>query len=307
MHSWSLSRQLWVVGRATPIPEVVTPDSWASIDQEMCDRFWHTYRSTLDSFDLFVVDHPVCLAACFEKFDRPVVAVATTRYELGLTRDPERWRWLNWTLQAMHDRGQLLPLSNNRGDREYAREHLGFDWPTVPSLCEYPGAQYSGEDPRWLRVRLGRPPLPQPYSWADLARCRGIYHVPYNCSQISICEQYAAGIPLVFPTRERLLDLARRDVFGAMAQVSLRRVEQLPPGEGLNDYTSRATLARWVDLCDWYDEDWMPGIVTVDAEPDRVDLDGVDWRRAAGVIAAARPVRRDRILRAWRDVFARLE
>ena len=181
----------------------------------MCDRVWHTYRSTLDSFDLFVVDHPVCLAACFEKFDRPVVAVATTRYELGLTRDPERWRWLNWTLQAMHDRGQLLPLSNNRGDREYAREHLGFDWPTVPSLCEYPGAQYSGEDPRWLRVHLGRPPLPQPYSWADLARCRGIYHVPYNCSQISVFEHYAAGIPLVFPTRERLLDLATRDVFGA--------------------------------------------------------------------------------------------
>ena len=229
------------------------------------------------------------------------------RYELGLTRDPERRRWLDGTLQAMHDRGQLLPLSNNRGDREYAREHLGFDWPTVPSLCEYPGAQYSGEDPRWLRVHLGRPPLPQPYSWADLARCRGIYHVPYNCSQISIFEHYVAGIPLVFPTRERLLDLARRDVFGAMAQVSLRRVERLPPGEGLNDYTSRATLARWVDLCDWYDEDWMPGIVTVDAEPDRVDLDGVDWRRAAGVIAAARPVRRDRILRAWRDVFARLE
>lgn len=302
LHSWCASEVPWLArGSQDPsFREIVT---WHGAGPDACDRFHHRYGEALTCFDAVIVDHPIWFAALFERLDRPVIANVTTRYELGVTHSPERWQWLDGTLRRMRDRGQLMPVSNNRADREYSREHLGFDWPMTPSLCEYTGIKYVGDRPGWLLAALERPPLPSPYPWTDLGRYRGIRHVPYNASLMSFTEHYAAAIPLAVPSPERLLQMALDDELDAMAQVSLFRYGGLPPGEGLNDYRSRDVLATWISRCDWYNEEWMPHVIVTDAPPESQSL---DLAAISARMAAFNVIRRDRILASWRETLGRI-
>lgn len=299
VHSWCVSRHMWTHGHDVPIVANQALCNWEAIDEAYCDRFVHRYRAHLSSFDAFIVDHPICFAALFEHTGRPVIANATTRYDLGLTGDPVRWGWLDGVLRRMYERGQLIPISNNRGDRAYGGELLGFDFPNAPSLCEYPRIAYSGNVAEWLRTSLDRPPLPRPYDWQALGAYRGLVHVPYNCSQMSVTEQYAAALPLVVPSPRRLLEMALADQHHAMSQVSCRRVCGMPEGEGLHAYRSPDTLARWVALSDWFDEEWMPFVVHCDGPIDAAFLESLDARSISRSMAAFNVQRRERILRFW--------
>ena len=305
VYSWCVSRQMTRIGHDVPVVAARALHEWHDIDEAYCERFVRGYGPHLGGFDAFIVDHPVCFAALFEHTGRPVIAHATTRYDQGVIADPRRAPWLDRTLQRMHDRGQLIAISNNRGDRDYARDHLGFEWPLLPSLCEYTGIHYTGAEPAWLRQSYGRPPLPQPYAWQDLGRYRGIVHTPYNCSMMSITEHFAAAMPIVVPSQQRLLTMAIAETDGAMLHVSHRRVVELPAGEGWNDYASPETLARWIGLSDWYDEDWMPGVIAADDPDDDAFLSAIDTAAVSRSIAAFLPARRDRILNGWRGVIAR--
>ena len=300
-HSWCVSRAAWFArGAQDPAVSALLQ---SRIDEDACDRFHRAFAGALECFDVIVVDHPVSYAALFARLGRPVVAMATTRYDLGAVEDPPVWAWLDRTIAEMFDRGQLIPLSNNRGDRAYGRHRFGFDWPTIPSLCEYCRIDYTGEHGRWLRTTLAEPPLPQPYAWSDLGRFRGIGHVPYNCSQMSVFEQYSAAIPLAFPTPERLLALAVSGEMGAMTQVSSLRVAGRPPGADWNAYDDRRTLAQWVEVCDWYDDEWMPAIVQLDDVGDQGRLAAVDARSVSRRMADDQPRRRREILARWRRVL----
>ena len=42
-------------------------------------------------------------------------------------------------------------------------------------------------------------------SWEHLYSYRGIIHIPYNISTMSIFEQKAAGIPLFFPNKSKII------------------------------------------------------------------------------------------------------
>jgi hypothetical protein len=306
VHSWCVAEVPWVA-RGRQDPYLTSTFSWASPGPDTCDRFPRRYGAHLQCFDAFIVDHPIWFAALFETLDKPVIAQVASRYDLGVTADPTLWRWLDGTLGRMYDRGRLIPLSNNRGDRAYAREHLGFDWPTIPSLCEYTGISYVGDRPEWLLASLARPPLPKPYAWSDLGRYRGIRHVPYNTSLMSFTEQYAAAIPLVVPSPGRLLQMALDDEMDAMAHASLLRHLRLPPGDGWNDYRSPDVLQRWIALCDWYDEEWMPHVISLDDAPFSAALGTLDARTISARMASFNIDRRKRILEAWRGVLGRCE
>jgi hypothetical protein len=307
VYSWSVSSHLWRVGHDVPVEAARALAGWSDvIDAEFCDRFVHRYRPHLTGFDAFVVDHPVCFAPLFEHTGRPVIANSTTRYDLGVAGSPSRSAWLDATLRRMYGRGQLIPMSNNLGDRAYASARLGFDWPNLPSLCEYTGASYHGEKPQWLRASSQRSPLPPPYDWKDLGAYRGIVHTPYNCSQMSIIEHYASGLPIVVPSEARLLDMALADLEGAMSQVSLRRVLGLPPGEGMDDFRSPGALRQWVALSDFYDDEWMPGVVRAEDPIEESFLASLDSRAISGRIARFLPERRRRIMAGWSDVINRV-
>ena len=142
---WTLSAHAWVLGRERDTVDVVTEQTWRHIDQSMCDAFYERYKDEFQHFDGFIVTHTPCFAPLFEKWGKPIIVVASTRYEHPFTATPERWEDFNAWLVRANERGQIIPLSNNKYDGAYAEHFTGFPWPTISSYCGYTGMEYSPE------------------------------------------------------------------------------------------------------------------------------------------------------------------
>jgi hypothetical protein len=85
---------------------------------------------------------------------------------------------------------------------------------------------------------------------------------------MSIFEQYTANIPLFFPTKNLLLDLAfNTNLSGALSEISFNQVNNIDSGSIIgggendpNDYKCRNNVEKWLSLADYYDEENMPFI-----------------------------------------------
>jgi len=72
---------------------------------------------SFDDYDCFIACYPPAFSLLYEKFDKPIIAVAATRYEHPFSGDQDRWGWFNEKLIAMIDSGQITPVSNNKYDK----------------------------------------------------------------------------------------------------------------------------------------------------------------------------------------------
>jgi hypothetical protein len=297
---WTLSGHAWVFGRQRDPVDVITHQNWQSLEQAMCDAFYERYRDELSGYDGFIVTHTPSFALLYERFGKPIIVIASTRYEHPFSGDAGRWSHFNEALQRLRERGFLVPLANNRYDAAYAKAFTGFDWPVIPSLCEYVEApatltqqtyvsfgDYQGlanasplligkaavrRPPslgkRILRRLTGRQTTPG-YSWQDLAAHRGAVHVPYNASTMSLFEQSTSNLPLFFPTPAYLRQLFVEDGGRTvLSQLSHNQYLGLPPksaiaplsGSDPNDFRDVDNVMEWVSLADFYDPANMPHI-----------------------------------------------
>ena len=61
----------------------------------MCNDFYEKHRNELDKYDGFIVTHIPMLSLLYEKFKKPIILIASTRYEYPFTNDIRKWIWLN--------------------------------------------------------------------------------------------------------------------------------------------------------------------------------------------------------------------
>jgi len=256
--SKSISGHNWVFNREPAQVDVVNQETWKNLDQKMADEFYERYKDELSEYDGFIVTYPPTFAILFEKFDKPIIAVAATRYEAPCSQSEERWNWVNRKLIEMIDRGQLIAVANNKYDKHYCEYFLQRDWKHIPSICEYTGAKYTGT--REQSIVSGRTSLNAPdvlhitqigrHSWQDLYSYKSIIHIPYNASLMSIFEQYTANVPLIFPTKGLAIQLPSfmREAFFPGTMLSNKEFEYFASHDRL-------------DLADFYDEEWMPHLL----------------------------------------------
>ena len=87
-------------------------------------------------------------------------------------------------------------------------------------------------------------------------------------SLMSIFEQYTSNIPLFFPTEQFMLTLYQAKFGGIMGESSFNLIHNQPNkssvlplhGLDLNDYKDIKSVKKWIELADFYDEEWMPHI-----------------------------------------------
>ncbi|MEP9377541.1 hypothetical protein ABLE91_12545 [Aquabacter sp. CN5-332] len=341
---WTLSGHAWVLGRERDKVDVINHLNWRSIDRAMCDAFYDRYKDELARYDGFIVTHSPCFAMLYERWNKPIITIASTRYEHPFTDQPEKWRAFNGFLQRGIDSGLIIPLSNNRYDAAYAEAFTGRSWPTISNYCDYTGASYQpGSDtflywskfkqqelpphmldkdrlkPNRFRRLLNRVPfLPREhgFGWEAIGTYRGIVHIPYNASVMSIFEQYAAGIPLFFPSFEFLMDLygAHGDA-GVLSEISFNQVLKLESGSSImaapldpNDFKNPDSVSHWLRFADFYQTDIMPHLVYFDSFDHLrtvlrdTDLDGVSTRMSA------HNARRKQIISSqWADLLSKIE
>jgi hypothetical protein len=111
---------------------------------------------------------------------------------------------------------QMIMVSNNRGDQNYLKERGNIDSILIPSLCLYTNAHYNNPSKdEYIIFEQGvydaikavpnsekLVKRPDSYEFTDLAEYKGLVHMPYDVSSMSLFEQYFAGIPLFFPEKE---------------------------------------------------------------------------------------------------------
>ena len=87
---WSISGHTWVFGRERTVVDIVNQDTWANLSPEMCNQFYDRYKDFLNQFDGFIVTHSPAFALLYEKCNKPIIIVNSTRYEQPFTQSPEK-------------------------------------------------------------------------------------------------------------------------------------------------------------------------------------------------------------------------
>jgi hypothetical protein len=324
VKSWCISDHTWVFGKQRDSVEVVNEKTWKDLDKRMCDRFYERYKDELSQYDAFIVTHNASFALLYEKFNKPIVIVNSTRYENPFTQSPEKWAWLNEYLKSGVKNRKIFIVSNNKGDQAYLKRYTGLDSEVIPSLCLYTRAAYSGKTEGFIgrfpghifksfaKKQLGsdknliRKPR-HGYTWQELYDYQGIVHFPYQISTMSIFEQYSANVPLFLPSKKFILALQKAHP-QILCQLSFFKADKAPsrPGD-LNNVNDPQVVAAWVEAADFYDPENMPHIQYFDSfEQLKQILKTADCKTISGQMKAYNEKRKARAVQQWRSVLEKV-
>lgn len=303
---WSLSGHNWVFGRAPSKPEVIDQSSWKGLTLEQIRRFQERYDDFLKGFDGFLVGYVPAYAMLYEKYGKPILGSVCCRYDVPFCFTKDRATREHWhtALRRMTASGQLRLAANNRGDADYFTLGTGLTIPLRPSLCRYTGMVHNPVRSTFFwysHHHTPSHPLITPrvsgFKWSDLAEYRGVIHIPYEISTMSLCEQYQAGIPIFVPTKRFLRELWSQ---GRAEWWSVNSYwgSQMP---------SEMAVARdvdfWIHRADFYDTENMPYVYTFDSIDDLLgrlaNFEDVDRHARLGWIRS----RETRVVHGWREAL----
>ncbi|CAF1051427.1 unnamed protein product [Adineta steineri] len=198
-------------------------------------QFYEVYKndSEMNQVNTFMCFHPVGMCELFMPFNRTMIIIATTRYELGRHKK-EEWENLNNNLRIIASNPRNIIAGNNLYDAEYIRYFTGIKAIVLTSLCAYTNVTYSRKKQRpfliapihnkifrtlfksnltnsleRLKVSINVKHLREVYnrySFRHLIQHPAIIYVPYQVSTMSLFEQYRMNIPLFFPTVDLLTE-----------------------------------------------------------------------------------------------------
>jgi hypothetical protein len=343
--SWSISSHTWIFGERPAKVDIINQHNWREINPAMCDAFYERYKEELEIYDGFVVTFAPCFAMLFKKWRKPIIIVTPIRYEAPFSADRKKWEHFNEFLRGGIDSGIVIPIANNKYDAAYAQLFTQRKWRVIPSLCEYTNSPYSGRKDSYLySSRFKDVALPKRivdkdrafkrsfrarllrkfsiyvksigYSWADLAEFKGIIHIPYNCSVMSIFEQYSANIPLLFPSHSFMAALHKMySDRGVLSELSWNQIFGLPSSSiipcGINDpnnYADASIAMEWMRLADFYDSENMPYIQYFNSfehlEEITTSLDAV---AISNLMFEFNEKRRPRVHKAWTEVIEKIQ
>jgi len=276
---WCLSGHAWVFNRSTDIPKHINPHTWINMNEDMILAFQQEYDGFLKTFDGFICGHPNGFALLFEKYNKPIIMINSCRYDLPfcISRDHYMLKLYKECLQRLQTNGLLIAVSNNKVDQLYTKLGCNIDTIHIPSLCEYTGIKYQPTRPTFLCYHGHFPKHPlitykyelgQPFQWTDISQFKGIIHVPYEISTMSMFEHYTGGMPLFFPSKRYVLENVN------ITTVSSYWNQYLP--EELSLFLN---LSNYIDLADFYQVFTSPNVYLYDSFEHLIELlERFEWK-----------------------------
>ena len=229
----SLSYYCGHIGTCAKDLKVITQQNGMRLTPEMIRQFYEVYRNdeTMQRVSAFVCTLPVAMCEAFVPFNKPMIVIATIRYEQARP-EPAKWRALNELLLNISRSPRGVVAANNLYDAKYIEYFTGIAPFVVPNYVAYLMREsyrptrkqflvapiHSNElyekifgefDSVIMRRRLDlvlyplRQLYPQ-YRFSDIAAHPAVVYVPYQVSMISMTEQYRMNIPLFVPTLDLL-------------------------------------------------------------------------------------------------------
>ena len=144
---WSLSGHTWVFGKQPTYVYAVNEYSWRHLDENLVQQFIMIYYNELKQYDGFIATHGLVFVRLFEVFDKPIIMINSCRYDIPYcwSNNYEERKKLNECLQRLYKKKLLIPIANNRADKDYFKLGTGIDCIHIPSLCLYTNIQYDLE------------------------------------------------------------------------------------------------------------------------------------------------------------------
>jgi hypothetical protein len=316
--NWSISGHNWVFNLPTPDVQVVRADTWAGIDSRMVAAFQTAYDSYLSQFDGFIVTHTPVFCMLYEKYGKPIILVNSCRYEQPFSWRGEfaGWGWVNAGLRRMAERGQLIAVSNNKADQTYLLRGTGVRSAWIPSLCLYTQARHTPTrdgfivhgDRSFFPAHPRLLAKPANHTWSDLYSYRGIVHIPYEISTMSLFEQYSAGVPLFLPTREFYLECIR-DGSMSLGSIYCRHLDPAVIAQWKDaspEFREALTSpAYWLERADYYDPTNFAYVYFYSSREDLLrQLDTFEDAHR-GIRDEWIALRRKHTMDAWRDLIVK--
>jgi hypothetical protein len=301
------------------------------IDQEMCNKFYLTFKDELDKYDGFIACYPVANAMLYEQWGKPIIVMNCVRYEHPFTDKPDIWDGLNKFLKRYDQRGLLHYITNNKGDKYYTEYHTDIKPLWIPNLCAYTDTTYTGVDnPRILinnrtflidvrmavlNARLHPVTYQQlngpgkPYSWTAVANCKGIVHIPYHNGSMTIFENYTSCIPMFIPSKTLCKALFKHGyMFQDLTFYKIKNMAEPEDTNNPNHLSNPDVFQIWLDTTDFYDPENMPHITYFDSFHDlAAKLVHADYAGISQKMKEHNVIRKQRIYTSWNDILDSLK
>ena len=286
----SLSGHCQVTNTCARDLKVINGGNAMDLKGDLKQRFYQAYKDDplMKTVSAFVCFHPASMCELFMPFNKTLIVIASTRYELGRF-DPQRWKEWNTNLITISKNPRNIVAGNNRYDQEYIRYFTGINAKMFPSFCGYINLTYSpvegkpfllspvhksGFQQKFLEgVQAAKTKLSSKieirplrdvydhYEFKDLVNHPAIVYIPYQVSVMSLFEQYRLNIPLFFPSVQLLTtwqvennvmnERTWDSVFGSIPSKS--KIPGVVDEPDPNNDKDRAAVQFWIKFSDFYE------------------------------------------------------
>jgi hypothetical protein len=298
---WCMSGHSWVFNRSTFKPQHIDSSNWININEEMILSFQNHYDQFLDEFDGFICGHPNGFAMIFEKYNKPIIMINSCRYDLPfcISKDYNMLKLYKNCLERLNKKGLLIAVSNNKVDQLYTKIDCNIDTIHIPSLCEYTGIKYNPKRCTFLcyhgnfpkhHLITNKSELGNPFQWSDISEFRGIIHIPYEISTMSMFEHFTGGMPLFFPSKKYILEKVN------ITTISNYWGERLP-----SELSYFSDISNYIELADFYEVFKSPNIYIYDSFEHLIELlENFEWKDDSQILSEYKK----NIKYKWNDIIS---
>lgn len=324
VYDKSLSDHTWVFNRPKDSVPMLDNGRWKQITpQQYSSEFYEQHKEEMEQYDAFIVTYPPPFSQLYDKFDKPIIINNPIRYEWPYSFRPKDWQYFNDFLRDGVDSGKIILVANNMYDKIYMEEFIERDVEFIPSICDYYGQYYNPTEDLFMYYYKGdlsdikhpkiksKSSLYSSHKHADLVKYKGIVHIPYQISYMSIFEQYTANIPLFVPTRKFLMELYRKG-YNVLQEMTWNKCMSQPAKSSIpykgkfdpNDYNDLYSVYHWIQYSDFYDEEWMPHIQQFESFSHLEKLvDTIDLNEISNNMKEFNKVRQSEIYDMWDNLI----
>lgn len=325
----SLSDHTWVFNRSRDTVPMLDNGRWMQLRAEqMANEFYDQYKSSLDSYDAFIVTYPPPFALLYKKFNKPIIINIPIRYEWPFSFRKEDWEYFNKFLIDGVKNNKIILVANNITDKNYAESFLGVEIQHIPSICDYFPEKYSPDKNDFLYYSKNRVSelnkskikykgdLPKRHNYSDLMRYNGIVHFPYTCSYMSVFEQYSSNVPLFFPSVDLLKKLYFSNTNNVFSEITFYKMFNYYPKSVVdsktkfdyNNFTEPSIMQMLASGSDFYDETWMPYVQKFNSTEHLLSLvDSVDLQKISSDMMEFNIIKRHKVKNMWDELIKNIK
>ena len=318
----SLSDHTWVFNRPKDSVPMLDHGRWLQLSPEQfANEFYITYKESLNKYDAFIVTYPPTFSLLYKYFDKPIIINNPIRYEWPFSFRKEEWEIFNEYLRRGYDNKKIILVANNPYDKYYMELFIQRPVKFIPSICNYyDNGEYIGDKAQFLYYSrdkihefksnyiVYKNDIFTQHTHYDLRHFKGIIHIPYQISYMSIFEQYSANIPLLLPTKRLLLDIYKNKKYNVLKEVSWNNYFNNNSQSFIecnhkydpNNYLDLDSVSFWIEYADFYDTTWMPYITYFDSLDEVNDIVTImDTNKISNQMKKFNDSRKNNIYKLW--------